>query len=264
MPVTSTPGFDTRAGRADYGPPLGVTVPYPGARGIPGTADFGASAAVLGRDHSRPAPRGSIPSGEAPRTKRVQPARSPGPDGVGISPYEPARFRAPPVAGVGSAPSGGRSSPRPGSHRTAPEVRPENDGAPRSDGLCCDPLQGLPGEIRSQRVCSTNGWTRLLQCGGPCSPERAVHTRSLNRQVTAHTPHPGLGNDRGQFSWGTGLPGLAPAPRTRCYPAGVPLRLLSGVDGLTARARFLAERNVDGLAVFPPPRPLAAAVGLRG
>jgi len=134
---------------------------------------------------------------------------------------------------------------------------PEIDGAPSNGGVRCDPPQGLPrGKPFAVNVAQTVG-RDFNSAAGLSAQRNAVHTRALARQVTTRSPHPGLGDDRGHGFLGD-RPSRArahtpnPLSRRGCPPVCV------GVPCCHQQREFLAEQKVDGLAVFPPPRPLAS------
>jgi hypothetical protein len=83
-----------------------------------------------------------------------------------------------------------------------------------------------------------------------CVSGEAVHTRARTRQVTHLVPNQ-IGRLPEEFLW------LVLTSRARAHtpsrprPAGVPNRLLAGIDALAGRARLLAERLVDGLGLSP-------------
>jgi hypothetical protein len=90
--------------------------------------------------------------------------------------------------------------------------------------------------------------------GSTCVSGGAVHSRARTRQVTRFVPNQ-IGRLPEEFLWLVLTSRGCPRTPSRPKPAGVPNRLLAGVDALTGRARLLAERFVDGLALFEPRGP---------
>jgi hypothetical protein len=98
--------------------------------------------------------------------------------------------------------------------------------------------------------------------GSTCVSGEAVHSRARTRQVTHSVPNQ-IGRLPEEFLW------LVLTSRARAHtpsrprPAGVPNRLLAGIDALAGRARLLAERLVDGLGLSPHEGRASQACGQR-
>jgi hypothetical protein len=115
-----------------------------------------------------------------------------------------------------------------------------------------DPKWGIPTQGPSRDAPNTcrrrQRWDRLAS-----QAERSTPGREPGRSLT---PSPTKSGDfpRSFFGWSSPR-GVAPTPRPGRSRAGVPNRLLAGFDALAGRARLLAERFVDRLALFAPRGP---------
>jgi hypothetical protein len=172
--------------------------------GITRSGSFGTLRQFSEQALAWPAPRGSVPSSGAPAGVAVHCARMVGPTAWGSPPKNQPVSRPLPLPGSGFAASSDRSSPRPGSHRTI--------GAPNNGGVSCDPPRGSPKETCPQGNVAQTVGRDFSSAAGVSTQRNAVHTRSLNRQVTARSPTRTRSRPRA-FFLGTRLPGLAPAPR---------------------------------------------------
>jgi len=169
---------------------------------------------------------------------------------------EPVPFGQPSPRGYGSSPLGGGPPGRPGSHRavqrreTAVSIAIEEPGRTRN---CIAWSASFKRLLRLQRLGSPCGETgRSTRAAGPTGHLGSLIDPEREHGSLARRPSPK------EFVDQSTPRGVAPTPRPG-FPAGVPIRLLSGVDAVTGRARFLAERIVDRLALFAPRGPLPPA-----
>lgn len=228
-----------RVGQVGDCPSVGVTDPYPRApvRGRP----LRCAGRVLGTG-SRPAPqaRYQFPAGGHPATQGVHTRANGQVRRRGLSARGTRGLRPPSPHGSRVLPLGRRVPCRSG---ITPGTAASSHGGVHREtktGVTrpCPPMKTAPNGCGD-----VNRWRALR-------PDQAVHSRALARQVTRMVPTQ-IGRLPEEFLW------LVRSSRARAhtsYPAnraGVPIRLLAGIDGLTARARLLAEQIVDGLELSP-------------
>jgi hypothetical protein len=251
----------TRAGRADFCPSVGVTAPTPRPR-------VGRRPASVRGESSRnritPGSHGlvSVPSRGALRRAGVH-THAPGrARRRSLSSSGTRAFRSAFASRLRLLPLGRRAPWPSGITPGGPASR--NGGFHRDRGAREDPeLHRLECVVQTPVTTSTVGITlrRDREVHAGCSARRSPSApdRSGARAWLAGPKAASEGVCRSVHT-SRGRPHTP----SRCYPAGVPIRLLSGVVAVTGRARRLAEQIVDRLALFAPRGPLPPACDQRG
>lgn len=235
----------TRVGQADDQPSVGVTVPTPHTRNYWTGRPLRCAGRVLGTG-LLPAPRYwfSSQQGGAPPPTVFTPGRRQGPTtgrlssrNPGLAPPFPSRVSGPPPREAGPLVGGDRTHQASVESRRCPSRDEEGDHPTPST------------EETASNDCGDVNRRIALR------PDPAVHTRARTRQVTRVVPNQ-IGRLPEEFLWLVLVfEGSPPHLVSGFSRAGVPNRLLAGVDALAGRARLLAERLVDGLELFAPRGP---------
>lgn len=249
----STPGSNPgRAGRAlTIRGGNGSHTSHPGSPG----GCFGAQRESSAQDRSWPHKTGiSSPQGGTPPPAQFTAGRRQGPTTAPFGWQNPGLAHPLPLAGHGSLPSESGSPRRP---ESSPGSRASSGGGHHRETKS----RGYPLRVRRQKTPNTcgdvnNGIDLRLRRSGPL-PGADPAGHSLRPQPNRETFPLSF------FGWSS-LRGLAPAPRIRRTGQGCRTVCWRVLMALTGRARYLAERLVDGLGLFTPRGPRSRAFDVPG